>query len=99
MSDDAALAVAILRLEERLLEPTVRRSARALGELLARVRVEDFRTRRLDPASVLATHLARRDSPDERSRRSLRSSIWERGEEGWRLVFHQGTSAAGVASS
>lgn len=30
--------------------------------------------------------------------RSLRSSIWLRGEEGWRLRFHQGTRIPGPAA-
>jgi hypothetical protein len=29
--------------------------------------------------------------PAVRERASLRSSLWVRGQDGWRLIFHQGT--------
>ena len=47
---------------------------------------EDMRPVRLGDDAVLLTYVARR--PD---RVTLRSSVWVRGTEGWRLFFHQGT--------
>jgi hypothetical protein len=38
---------------------------------------------------VLITYAAERDGV-----RSLRSSLWLRGDDGWRVLFHQGTSIA-----
>jgi hypothetical protein len=42
----------------------------------------DFRAQEVAPGVVLATY---------RTRLSLRSSIWRREGENWRLYFHQGT--------
>lgn len=42
----------------------------------------DFRVRELAPGVALATY---------RTRLSLRSSIWKRDGETWRIHFHQGT--------
>lgn len=47
---------------------------------------QDMRAVRLSDDVVLLTYVARR--PD---RLSLRSSLWVRGDDGWRLFFHQGT--------
>jgi hypothetical protein len=44
----------------------------------------DFRVQEITPGVVLATY---------RTRLSLRSSIWRREGEAWRLFFHQGTVA------
>ena len=48
------------------------------------LQIEDFGVRLLAPDIALATYSAGG---------SLRSSIWIRGESGWRIVFHQGTPA------
>jgi hypothetical protein len=44
----------------------------------------DFLAREIAPGVVLATY---------RTRLSLRSSIWRREGQAWRLYFHQGTQA------
>ncbi len=44
--------------------------------------VKDFRSRVLAPNVVLATY---------RCGQSLRSSVWRLDDNGWRMVFHQGT--------
>jgi hypothetical protein len=44
----------------------------------------DFLAREIAPGVVLATY---------RTRLSLRSSIWRREGQTWRLYFHQGTTA------
>jgi hypothetical protein len=49
-------------------------------------RMEEFAVRRLSDTVVLATYVAVAGP-----RRSLRSSIWVRRAEGWRMTFHQGT--------
>lgn len=43
----------------------------------------------LAPGVVHLTYLA-----DNRGRRSWRSSLWRRTDDGWRMYFHQGTPAA-----
>ena len=57
-----------------------------IGQLLAApafsVQMTAFRVRALSPDVALATY---------RTGRSLRSSIWRREGDGWRIVFHQGT--------
>jgi|SRR6185503_6573758 len=45
-------------------------------------RVDDFRVLALTPDVALATY---------RTGRSLRSSLWRREGQAWRIVFHQGT--------
>jgi hypothetical protein len=47
---------------------------------------EDLQAVMLTDDVILLTYRARR--PD---RTSLRSSLWVRGEAGWKLLFHQGT--------
>lgn len=49
-------------------------------------RVEDIVATRLAAEVILLTYRTRRPG-----RRTLRSSIWRRGEHGWLLHFHQGT--------
>jgi len=46
------------------------------------LRVADFRVLALTPDVALATY---------RTGRSLRSSLWRREGQAWRIVFHQGT--------
>ena len=50
------------------------------------VEAEDMRSVRLSEDVILLTYVARR-----LDRASLRSSLWVRGPDGWRLFFHQGT--------
>jgi len=47
------------------------------------VEVADFRILAVSPDVALATY---------RTGRSLRSSVWRREAESWRIVFHQGTT-------
>jgi hypothetical protein len=51
----------------------------------------DFRARWLAPGVVLVTYRVSRHDADGGAVPSLRSSVWERVEGRWRLVFHQGT--------
>jgi len=110
----------ILKLEEALLDPAVRRDAARLHALLAPDFVEfgasgrvldraaiveslaretpvrraltDFAARSLAPDLILATYrIARLDAAGSRAGGSLRSSLWARREQGWQLLFHQGT--------
>lgn len=41
--------------------------------------------------NVLATYRAKKKKPDGSEEYSLRSSIWKRNGEDWKMVFHQGT--------
>lgn len=49
-------------------------------------RASEVEARVLAPDVVLVTYVA-----EAAGRRSLRSSLWVRGEDGWRVLFHQGT--------
>jgi hypothetical protein len=57
-------------------------------------RIEDLAVRRLSDDVVLATYVAVTGD-----RRSLRSSVWVRRAEGWRMTFHQGTRCPPEAPS
>lgn len=48
--------------------------------------IVDFNVARIAPAAALVTYRALRDSGS-----SLRSSLWVRDGDDWRMVFHQGT--------
>jgi len=110
----------ILRLEERLLDPRIRRSRSEIEALLAddfvefggsgrvfdrdaviaalaeesgiEFTVHDFRTTRVAVDASLATYrVAARIAATGEVRHSLRSSLWVRRAERWRMIFHQGT--------
>ncbi len=52
--------------------------------------ISDFQLRELGPEAVLTTYAI----VNERSgRKTLRSSVWKKREDGWRLFFNQGTVA------
>lgn len=57
------------------------------------VSVEDFALRELAPKVALVTYVAAKPSgyPAVMVRSSLRSSIWQQTDRGWRMIFHQGT--------
>lgn len=58
----------------------------------AQLSLEDFKATLLAPDIALATFVYHRGaSKDKPAARSLRSSIWKRFGDRWRLVFHQGT--------
>jgi hypothetical protein len=54
-----------------------------------RAQATEVKARLLAPDVVLVTYVA-----ESAGRRSLRSSLWVRGEDGWRVLFHQGTRVA-----
>ena len=57
--------------------------------------MRDFACRHLAMGVVLATYrTVRMDSGPGKAREVVRSSIWVRGAQGWRILFHQGTSIA-----
>lgn len=59
-----------------------------------RVHAEKFRRFDLNPGVALVTYKsAHVDAIGGLRRHSLRSSLWMLGEDGWRMVFHQGTPA------
>ncbi len=47
----------------------------------------DFYCRRLGPETYLLTYMLLQD----RRRMTRRATIWERSDEGWKIVYHQGT--------
>ena len=55
-------------------------------------RVEDFSVRLLAPGVALATYRSvREDAAGGPPAVALRSSIWRRDGDAWRMAFHQGT--------
>lgn len=56
------------------------------------VRSQDFAVIEIaDGVALLTYRLARLDDRGQLTRHSLRSSLWQRTDAGWRLRFHQGT--------
>jgi hypothetical protein len=53
------------------------------------LRTEDFGLRRLGPDTYLLTYTL-----DQAGRRTRRSTIWQNSEDGWRILYHQGTIIA-----
>jgi hypothetical protein len=49
----------------------------------------DFGLRRLGPETFLLTYTL-----DQAGRRTRRSTIWQKSEDGWRILYHQGTIIA-----
>jgi hypothetical protein len=47
---------------------------------------EDFGLRRLGPDTYLLTYTL-----DQAGRRTRRATIWQQSEDGWRILYHQGT--------
>ncbi len=60
------------------------------AEPVLQVEIDSIRRRKLSDEIVLITYRSRRVT-NERDFCTLRSSVWQRREEGWKLVFHQGT--------
>ena len=58
------------------------------------VKLTDFQAKLLAPTIVLATYLVCSVGSNAEDAASLRSSIWSLEESGWRMVFHQGTTAS-----
>lgn len=109
----------LLRLEETLLQPHIRKAPEELSRLLAddfkefggsgrmfdkqqvigslanetteRMEIAAFELKLLAPDIALVTY---RLTKPAISKQSLRSSIWQRNEDTWQMVFHQGTPAA-----
>jgi len=51
----------------------------------------EFAAQALAPSITLVTYRSILHTSDGSARHALRSSIWRRTAQGWRLVFHQGT--------
>jgi hypothetical protein len=56
-----------------------------------RLSIQNFRIRVLAPNAVLTTYRSTHTGALGRVKQFLRSSIWRKQDEEWRLVFHQGT--------
>jgi len=60
-----------------------------------RYQLSDFAALELGPGLILATYRTRATAIETGQQRcSLRSSIWRRHEDGWQMLFHQGTPTA-----
>ena len=58
----------------------------------ATVVADRFTLRRLAPDVALLTYrAAHRNAAGGLERHTLRTSIWQRGDDGWQMSFHQGT--------
>jgi hypothetical protein len=63
-----------------------------IQETMVEISLDHMEVVELAPGLVLLTYRALKYFPESGARtRSLRSSIWRRGGEGWQVVFHQGT--------
>ena len=51
----------------------------------------EFVVKFLSEAIALVTYKSQREQPEGQPSRALRSSIWVRDKECWRMTFHQGT--------
>ena len=58
------------------------------------VTLRQFSAKALAPLVALVTYWSTLRDANGNARYALRSSIWRRTEQGWRLVFHQGTPTA-----
>jgi hypothetical protein len=65
----------------------------ATGTFIA-PQVEDFAYRLLGPDAVLVTYRTVRADAAGEQMATMRSSIWIRESESWRICFHQGTRAS-----
>lgn len=55
------------------------------------LRADDYALTPISADAVLLTYRTTREADGAPGRAVLRSSIWRRSGDGWRLVFHQGT--------
>ncbi|EMN8651959.1 TPA: DUF4440 domain-containing protein [Pseudomonas aeruginosa] len=53
--------------------------------------IEDFKLRVLADGVALATYRCRHQNANGDESLSMRSSVWKTYEDGWHMVFHQGT--------
>ncbi len=59
---------------------------------IIRYSMSDFHAQEIAPETILVTYKVEgRTVEDESSRFSVRSSIWQRRNSAWKLIFHQGT--------
>jgi hypothetical protein len=62
------------------------------------IHTQDFQLRIFGDTQALLTYRSAHIGPDgELQRHALRASLWQRGPEGWRVAFHQGTPTAPFA--
>ena len=60
----------------------------------APVRIRDFGVKKLGEGVALATYC----TVGTEGKEARRSSVWVRGDAGWQVIFHQGTSVPGRPS-
>jgi hypothetical protein len=72
--------------------------ARLTEEEAPAIHAQDFQLRICGDTQALLTYKsAHIDENGELERHALRASLWQRGPEGWRVAFHQGTPTAPFA--
>ena len=55
-----------------------------------------FKAKQLSDTVILLTYISCiKENHSSETKRALRSSIWRRTQDQWRMVFHQGTPCAG----
>jgi hypothetical protein len=59
-----------------------------------RLQAADYAIRAIAEGAVLLTYRTRRTTSAGAERQVLRSSIWQKTEAGWQMLFHQGTVIA-----
>jgi len=57
--------------------------------------MHDFRVQLLSDRSALTTYTVVQAEPGARARRSHRASVWVRDHDGWKMLYHQGTTVPG----
>lgn len=63
-----------------------------LEEIPTNIWSDNFELQALSPEVALLTYLSARTLPDgTHEMHTLRTSIWQRTEQGWQILFHQGT--------
>ena len=105
------------RLEEKLLQPDIRRSSQELSKLIDsqffeycssgniykykisdsydqpdfNCEIIDFTIRNLGTEHIIYTVIKHHETNQDK-KYSLRTSIWERKNNKWKIIFHQGTN-------
>jgi len=54
--------------------------------------ISDFKMKVLTEQTILVNYQLYKPEKSAKEQFSLRSSIWQKVEEGWKMIFHQGTT-------
>ena len=53
--------------------------------------LSDFQARVLTPAIIQTIYIAEKRNKDGHIQKSLRTSLWKKYPDGWKMIFHQGS--------